>query len=186
MIPQWTSPAGSNDFAPTSAWMQLDPLLRGKVDLSGVVQQTLLEAHEVLQKDATPAADSDTPLLRRLLANNLGDEIRKARTQKRDAGRERSLEAALDASSVRLEAFFAAQQSSPGERVERAEELARLADALAALPEAQRLAIEMHYLRGLSVVEVAGGLGRTPAAVAGLLHRGLDRLRQQMISGETQ
>ena len=168
------------------AWMQLDPLLRGKVDLSGVVQQTLLEAHEVLQKNAAPATDGETPLLRRLLANNLGDEVRKARTQKRAAGRERSLEAALDMSSARLEAFLAANQSSPGERVERAEELARLADALAALPEAQRLAIEIHYLRGLSVVEVAVGLGRTPAAVAGLLHRGLDRLRQRMISGKSQ
>ena len=168
------------------AWMQLDPLLRGKVDLSGVVQQTLLEAHDIMRTSAAPARDGETPLLRRLLANNLGDEIRKARAQKRDAGRERSLEAALDASSVRLEAFLAAEQSSPGDRVERAEELARLADALAALPEAQRLAIEMHYLRGMSVVEVSAHLARTPAAVAGLLHRGLDRLRQRMISGKSQ
>jgi RNA polymerase sigma-70 factor (ECF subfamily) len=130
------------------AWMQLAPPLRGKVDLSGVVQQTLLEACEALAKQPPGGVNAVTPLLRRLLANNLGDEIRKARTQKRDAGREQSLEAALDASSVRLEAFLAAEQSSPGERAERAEELARLAAALESLPEAQRQAIELHYLRG--------------------------------------
>lgn len=162
------------------AWMQLDATLRGKVDLSGVVQQTLLEASAFMKRNDGPAA----PLLRRLLANNLCDEVRKARAQKRDAERDRSLDAALDASSARIEAFLAAEQSSPVQRAERAEELARMADVLAALPDMQRQAIEMHYLRGQSVAEVAAALDRSETAVAGLLHRGLDRLREQMTSGD--
>ena len=52
------------------ARLQLDPHLLGKVDLSGVVQQTLLEAHGLLSQDRQ-GAPPDLPLLRRLLANNL-------------------------------------------------------------------------------------------------------------------
>ena len=101
------------------ARLQLDPRLGGKVDLSGVVQQTLLEARQLLSQ-GQPVEPADLPpLLRRLLANNLADEARKARTLKRDAGREQSLDDALERSSARLEAFLAAEQSSPSVRAER-------------------------------------------------------------------
>ena len=46
------------------------------------------------------------------------------------------------------------------------------------LPEAQREAVELHHLRGLSLAELAGQLGRSEGAVAGLLHRGIKRLRK--------
>src|SRR5262245_23030362 len=65
---------------------QLDPRLRGKADLSGVVQQTLLEAHQAAELRRAPPSERLT-WLRRVLANNLADEIRKYRSDKRDAGR---------------------------------------------------------------------------------------------------
>ena len=162
------------------ARLQLDPRLGGKVDLSGIVQQTLLEAHQLLSQGQPVEPDDLPPLLRRLLANNLTDEARKARTLKRDTGREQSLDDALERSSARLEAFLAAEQSSPSVRAERNEELQRLAEALEKLPESQRQAVELHYLQGLSLADVAAQLGRTKAAIAGLLHRGLDALRASM------
>ena len=161
------------------ARLQLDARLVGKVDLSGVVQQTLLEAHRLLCQDRK-GEPPDLPLLRRLLANNLADEARKARTLKRDACREQSLDDALERSSARLEAFLAAEQSSPSVRAERNEELQRLAEALEKLPESQRQAVELHYLQGLSLADVAAHLGRTKAAIGGLLRRGLDALRASM------
>jgi RNA polymerase sigma-70 factor (ECF subfamily) len=161
------------------ARLQLDQHLLGKVDLSGVVQQTLLEAHGLLSQDRQ-GAPPDLPLLRRLLANNLADAARKALALKRDAGREQSLDEALQRSSARLEAFLAAEQSSPSERAERNDELRRLAESLDQLPEPQRQAVELHYLQGLPLAEVATQLGRTKPAVAGLLHRGLDVLRASM------
>lgn len=162
------------------ARLQLDPRLGSKVDLSGVVQQTLLEAHQLLSQ-GQPVEPADLPpLLRRLLANNLADEARKARTLKRDAGREQSLDDALERSSARLEAFLAAEQSSPSVRAERNEELQRLAEALEKLPESQRQAVELHYLQGLSLADVAAHLGRTKPAIGGLLYRGLDALRASM------
>ncbi|MBV9123334.1 MAG: sigma-70 family RNA polymerase sigma factor [Planctomycetes bacterium] len=162
------------------ARLHLDPRLRGKVDLSGVVQQSLWEASQVLARrgsEGQPAA----PLLRRLLANNLADEVRKCYADKRDAARDQSLEAALQESSARLEAFLAAEDSSPSRRAERTEDLARLAAALEALPEAQRRAVELHYLQGRPLADVARELGRTKAAIAGLLHRGLDALKSTLI-----
>ena len=53
------------------AQAQLDPRWRAKVDLSGIVQQTLLEAHQAV--DQLRARDDGQRLawLRRILANNL-------------------------------------------------------------------------------------------------------------------
>jgi RNA polymerase sigma-70 factor, ECF subfamily len=160
------------------ARLHLDPRLKGKVDLSGVVQQTLWEGHRVLGSSPSPGDTQLAALLRRLLANNLADEVRKAYTEKRDAGRERSLDASLEESSARLEAFLAADQSSPEQRAERNEVLLHLAAALERLPEAQREAVALHYLRGWRLEEIAQHLGRGKSAVAGLLHRGLDKLRE--------
>jgi RNA polymerase sigma-70 factor (ECF subfamily) len=160
------------------ARLHLDPRLKGKVDLSGVVQQTLWEGHRALGPLPPPGDAQLAALLRRLLANNLADEVRKCYADKRDVGRERSLDADLEASSARLEAFLAADQSSPEQRAGRNEELLRLAGALERLPEAQRQAVELHYLRGWRLEEIAHHLGRGKSAVAGLLHRGLDKLRE--------
>ena len=60
----------------------------------------------------------------------------------------------------------------------RGEELLRLSQALACLPEDQRRAVELHYLKGLPVAEVAEQIGRTRPAAVGLLFRGLKRLRE--------
>ena len=112
------------------------------------------------------------------LANNLTDEVRKLSARGRDAARERSLEAALEESSARLGDWLAAEQSSPSQKVERHEQALRLADALGRLPEAQREALVLQHWHGWSLAEIGAHLGRSPAAVAGLLHRGLRRLRE--------
>ena len=54
----------------------------------------------------------------------------------------------------------------------------RLAQALAGLPEDQRRVVELHYLKGLTVAEVAERIDRTRPAAVGLLFRGLKRLRE--------
>jgi RNA polymerase sigma-70 factor (ECF subfamily) len=48
------------------------------------------------------------------------------------------------------------------------------------LPEDQRNAVEWHHLHGCSSAVVAARMGRTEVAVAGLLRRGLKRLRELM------
>jgi RNA polymerase sigma-70 factor (ECF subfamily) len=165
------------------ARMQLDPGPRNRIDASDIVQQTLLEAHA--KADQFHGDDSALAAwLRQALVNNLRDAWRALHKAKRDIRREQALPEAVEQSSARLEGMLAAPQSSPSQRAVRNEDLLRLADALAQLPEMQREAIVLHHLHGCSLTETARTLGRTDAAVAGLLHRGLKKLRELMPSGE--
>lgn len=159
------------------ARMQLDPRPQCKVEASDVVQHTLLEAHHKRSQFQGDEA-AFAAWLRTALANNIRDALRRARRQKRDIRREQSLEAALEQSSQRLAECLAANQSSPSRRAVLNEELLRLSDALWALPEAQREAVVLHHLQGCTLREVAAILQRSDTAVAGLLHRGLRRLRE--------
>src|SRR5262245_45329588 len=109
------------------ARLQLNPRLQGKIDLSGVVQQTLLEAHRVLARLDEQGDGLRLAWLRQILANNLRDEVRKLGTAARDVARELPLDAALDASSSRLEAWLAADESSPSQKAIRQEQLLALA-----------------------------------------------------------
>lgn len=162
------------------AELQLDRPLQGKIDLSGVVQQTMLEAHQALRKHKPQPGHHLAAWLRQILANNLTDELRKLRTGKRDVSQERSLEAALQQSSLRLQAWLVADQSSPSAHACRQEQAIRLSAALGKLPEAQRDALLMRHFRGWSLKQIAEHLGRSQAAVAGLLKRGLQQLRSEL------
>lgn len=159
---------------------QLRPLLRGKVEDSDVVQQTLLEAHRHADQFRGTTSGEQAVWLRQILARQLANLARDFQRERRDVRKECSLEQAIEQSSARLEAWLEAEQSSPSERAERNEQLLILASALACLPDSQREAVEMRYLQGLSLEEIAVQMDRTPGAVAGLLHRGLDALRQHL------
>jgi RNA polymerase sigma-70 factor (ECF subfamily) len=152
------------------ARLQLDPPLQGKLDLSGVVQQTLLEAHQAWDRLRRMSEAQQTAWLRKALAHNLTDEVRKLRTGGRDVGREQSLEAAVEQSSARVEAWLASEQNSPSEQAVHNEQLLQLAHALGQLPEDQRLAVELHHLKGLPLAEVAEQLQRSKGAAAKLLY----------------
>src|SRR5215813_8369122 len=140
------------DYLLLLAWAQLDPRLRRRLDASDVVQQTLLEAHACSHQFRGSTSAEWAAWLRQILARNLANAVRDLGRQKRAVHREQSLEQAIEASSARLEAWLATEQSSPGEKAEQHEQLRPLAD-------------------------IAQHLERTPAAVAGLLHRGLTQLR---------
>ena len=161
------------------AQLQLDQQLQGKIDLSGVVQQTMLEAYQHLEKK-TNKKEGLVAWLRRILANNLFDEIRKLKTEKRNVNRERSIDAAIEHSSSRLQAWLVDEHTSPSGHVDQQEKALQLSEALAKLPDAQREAVVLRHIQGLPLNQIAAELGRSHAAVAGLLKRGLQHLRNQM------
>ena len=162
------------------AQVNLDPRLRPKLDASDVVQQTFLQAYQALGQFRGQTEAERIAWLRQILARNLAHALRDLGRDKRDVGRELSLEAAVDASSIRLQAWLAADQSSPSQMADRNEQAVRLANVIAELPEAQQQALVLHYWQDWSVAEIAAHLERSTTAVAGLLKRGLQQLRRRL------
>lgn len=160
-----------------------NPRLQGKLDASDVVQQTLMQAWQRRDDFHGETNAEFRAWLRRILTNCLADVARRFGRDKRTISKERSLDAAVTESSSRLEAWLDDARSSPQVRVERDEQLVQLAIALEALPESQQEAITLHHLHGLSIAEISQLIDRSPAAVAGLLKRGLRGLREQFESG---
>jgi RNA polymerase sigma-70 factor (ECF subfamily) len=168
------------DYLRLLAQSRLDPRLQAKLDPSDVVQQTLLEAHQARGQLHGRDREQVAAWLRQILARNLANALRDFRRDKRDVAREQPLDAILRDSSLKLEAWLAAEQSSPSARLQRQEDAARLAAAVAKLPEAQREVVVLRHCHGWSLHEIGRHVRRSAAAVAGLLHRGLLQLRTHL------
>ncbi len=166
------------------AQLHWDTKLQGQLDPSDLVQQTLLEAHQKHEQFKGTSRAELAGWLRQSLAHNIADAVRKRGRKKRDRKLERSLEVALEDSSSRLQACMIVNESTPGERAAKNEELTRLADMLARLPSGNREAVVLRHLKGLSLQEIAQVMERTEASAAGLIRRGLKQLR--VLMGEPQ
>ena len=165
-------------FLRLRARLDLDPRLQGKFDLSGVVQQTLLEAHRGLDSFRGDGEDALVAWLQQILHRNVLDEIRRLRRIKYDA----ALECSLEELTSRSCAALALDQSSPSTCAARNEDLLRLSRALERLPADQQTAIVLHHLQGVPLADVARNMERSKPAVAGLLHRGMLRLKELLSS----
>ena len=166
------------------ARVHLDPRLAGKLDPTDVVQQALLRAYAAWPDLKSPERPALLAWLRRILARTLADVVKHYDRDRRAVDLERSLEADLDHSASGLAGCLAADQTSPSEAAERNEELLRLADALAALPEPQREVIVLKHLRGWTLQRIADHLGRSVPGVASLHRRGLEELRHRLVPKE--
>jgi RNA polymerase sigma-70 factor (ECF subfamily) len=119
--------------------------------------------------------------LRQILANLIIRNTRDMGRGKRDIQRERSIDAALQESSMQLGKLLADPgQGTPSQVVMKEERAAELAQALMELPDDQREAIMGKYWHGQTSAEIGEQLQRSPEAVAGLLYRGLKKLREVM------
>src|SRR6516162_10942995 len=88
-------------YLETLTCIQIDPRLRSKFGMSDVIQNTLVEALQDLERLQALDAEGRKRWLRRMLVNNLLEEIAHWKTQKCDVLREQSLGAAASESSCR-------------------------------------------------------------------------------------
>jgi RNA polymerase sigma-70 factor (ECF subfamily) len=162
------------------ARLQADPQFRPNLDLSGVVQQTLREAHQAQAQLRHKSEPQKAAWLRGILVHNLADEVRKLTDCRHDVFPKRS-EAG---SSSRPKAFPAEDQSSANQRAgsTRNEKMVQLTEALAQLPTDQRIALELHHLKGRPLADVSQRMERSKEAVVKLLVRAVKRLRELLPS----
>ena len=170
---------GPRDFVPERyraylhllARLNLPRRLRGALSASDLAHDTILKAHRKRAQFRGQTEAQYRVWLRSILANTLADAA---------WVREPDLLRTLEQSSAWLEDRVVVDDPSPSAHVERAEQLLRLAEGLLQLPEDERTAVEMRYLQDprCPLPEIARELGRpTAKAVAGLLARGLEKLR---------
>lgn len=154
--------------------------VRKKLDGSDLVQDVLLQAHVSRAQFRGTTAAELAAWLRRILANKLADAERRYGRKKRDAALEVSFRETIEDSASRMVLLPAAEQTSPSGYVARREHGVLLAAALESLPEDQRTAVELHYVGGNTLAELAEYMQRTKPSVAGLLRRGLKALRDNL------
>lgn len=159
------------------AQRHLDGPLGVRLDASDLVQQTCLSAIRAIANFDGVDEAAFVAWLRTIHENNIRSAARDhLLAEKRAAGREVSPadEEALNRSLAQ------ARESSPSQRLMHSENTVRLAAALQELPDDQREAVRLRYLEGRSLAEIAQRLDRTVVAAAGLVKRGLIRLRHTL------
>jgi len=111
--------------------------------------------------------------LRSIFRNHLAQSLRDARRKKRGPPAVATLDDP-EALTVR------SSQKSPSQAAAQAEDWHRVYTNLFQLPDEQRDAVWLHHFREQPVSEVARRLGKTEGAIIGLVHRGLQALRDRM------
>ena len=159
---------------------QLDGRIAVRADASDIIQQTFLEAHRSFRQFAGQDARELTAWLQRILDHKVAGAIRDhALLQKRSVRRDRSLDDS-HGGVASLKKELDAGLSTPSQKAIRGEEEQHLMEALSGLPDDQREAVRLRHLEGLALADIARHLGRSPAATAGLIKRGLQVLRRNL------
>lgn len=156
--------------------------LAARVDESDIVQNTLVAAQGAFEGFRGQTADDFRAWLKGIMRHEVNAVIRRhAVSQKRSVQQQVAMpdSALLGQCAAPLET----PPSSPSQRVSRAEEVAQLLAALRDLPTDQAEAIRLHYFSGYSLSALAEHFARSEAAVAGLLQRGMAKLRKGLLDG---
>lgn len=158
---------------------QLPDALRGKVDPSDIVQQTLVDAWRGREGFRGDSHGERLAWLRviltRVIIRNDRDLLR---TAKRGQGKEQTLQAAIDRDSVCMEQLAVGEEPSPASQADHAEQTLLLADALQKLPDEYRQVLTLRHMEGLSHAEIAERMNRSPAATRMLWVRALEALKK--------
>jgi RNA polymerase sigma-70 factor (subfamily 1) len=164
----------------------LGPRLRARVELSDVVQETLVEVVRQFPQFTGQTEVALTRWLRYLVSQKLADLGRYHGRAKRDGGgRTRALDVAADGGrdgeeGARLLDVVALSQTSPSQAASRSEQLARLADALAGLAEQEADVLWLSFVQNLSFTAIGERLEMSRKSVSRICASGLKHLRRSL------
>lgn len=166
------------------ATVHLSPVLRRKLDPADLVQQTLIRASAALPELRATDPSGLSAWLRTILANELRDALKYYHRDRRDVAREIPLDADINRSASGLVDWLANSHTSPSNRASQNEQLLRLANALAELPETMREVVVLKHCQGWTLLQISTRIERSVPAVASYLRRGLQRLRELLTTGD--
>ena len=158
---------------------ELDRELRGKVGPSDLVQETLLEAKRDFRQFQGHSERELLAWLHRLLLNNLSDTVRSYRcTAKRNIAREVPLEG--NGSVALVADALVDPDRSPSSQAAALEEIVRVREVVAGLPEDYRTVITLRHAESCTFAEIAQRMNRSVQAVHALWSRAIVRLEREL------
>jgi RNA polymerase sigma-70 factor (ECF subfamily) len=161
---------------------RLPARLDGVLGADDVLQETLVR---VIRGIASfePQDDSSFDRWLETIARHTIESLEVAATAQKRGGKHhrRVHRAAAPASSIAdLVDLLSDKSSTVSDRTAKKEAIQAVQVGIACLPDEQQQAVRLRYLRGQSVGETADALGRSPAAVRGLLYRAKVQLREAL------
>ncbi len=160
---------------------KVESSLRAKVDASDLVQETLLEAFRDFQRFGGNSEQEWLAWLKRILAHNAADFIRRYRvTAKRQARREVPIRAPRDSTAMHGAPEPAAPCLTPSQEFLRIDDELRVTAALAELPPDYQEVIVLRNLQRLPFNEVAERMERSRPAVQMLWMRAIKKLQESL------
>ncbi len=149
---------------------------------SDVVQMTVIEVCRDFGNFQGQSPHEFFAWLKQMHRHNIQNVIRYHHAEKRDLRRDTQLQTTNESDASLSWYVSSNREISPAVAIVNAEKEVALAKAIESLPDSQRTAITMRHIDGASLAEICGALEKTPAAVAGLLRRGLQTLRDSLAS----
>ena len=160
---------------------RLDRRLAPRVDASDIVQETLADAARRLDDYLATRPLPFFGWLRKLAGEQVIQAHRKhVLAQRRTVVRESRIPELCDDSAIAFARSFAAQDTSPSNRLLHQERDEQVLAALAGLPDRDREVLVMRHFEHLTTAEIAETLGITEGAVEGRLLRAVQRLRSRL------
>lgn len=155
------------DYLRRIAVNALSDATNGKLSASDVVQSAIIEAHRDFEFCKAEKRDEFKSWLRQIILNDILNRFRDLKRAKRDVRREKPIGSKFD-----LEAIDA----DPLSEAVRKEDEERLADALQKLSSERRSVVELKHRDGLSFVEIAHKLDKSPDAIRMIWNRAIESL----------
>jgi RNA polymerase sigma-70 factor (ECF subfamily) len=152
------------------------------VDPDDIVQEAYARAFRAIPGCSFESARAFQAWLEEITLNVLRDRHRFHGRMKRDLRRDARELSRMSESYEKLVERVAATDSTPSRKIAKAEASAAVLSSLARLTEDQRGVVELRFLKGWAVADVAEYLGKSEAAVHMLCHRGLKSLREVLLS----
>lgn len=161
--------------------LRIGGALRRRLDSVDLVQEAFMAALKGIDRFAPRSEGDFFHWLCAIAENRIRDQAEHFAAQKRDAARDQPLDQRRPSSDSLVGPIADLMtRTSPATRVVREEDVARLEEAIDALPQPQREAILLVRYEGLSLQEAAEAMARTPDAVRMLVARGLVALAKAL------